>query len=328
MKLPKTFIPDKDLIEKIKGYGKPGLQERISQLHEDPNLCYVVPSVIVSPEILYGGKLTLNDVLMIGQGEILTFKFNDYDGEKTLLLDKRTGKEVLFSFDKNLPHGSKNKKIPPTEVLRTIQRFVELSERKNEKCLYSGDFFEVSEDLLSDYITPEQLEGAKTSYLEKVRIHLLDAYFDEPNAIRNSVMEYVHMARAMWLSNLEHGEAWSYQDPLTKATQEVKIVGRYVFAIEEQMGKKTKSAKEEFRAIICGIYSQQVIKNPGYDFMDNSDLVNAVASVKLGSGMLLNIGDKNDPDVYNKILNNMTKNSGYCKSCAEKTLEYFASQKG
>ncbi len=317
MKVPKTFMPDKELTEKIGNYMRDSLPERISKLHEDPNLSYVIPSIIIAPEIPNQCKLTVTGALEIGMGKRLAFEFDSPTGNKMLLLDKSTGKTVLM-FDDHSSEEIKIKKIPLTEILRTIQKFVEISETKKEKCMYAKDFFDVSEDFLSDYTDSQSLEEIKEIYFEKTKINLIDAYFDEPNIIRNSVMDYVHMARAMWLSNLEHGDTWTYQDPLTKTTHLIQIKGRYVFAVEEKLGKMTEKEKNEFREIICSIYSQQVIKNPKYDFMDNLKLVNAVASVKLESYTPLNIISEK-----NKIIENMTKNSGYCKSCAEKTLEHF-----
>lgn len=311
MKIPNIFVPEKDLTESIEEYMKDSLPERISQLHEDPNLSYVIPSIIIASEIPNHCKLTVTGALEMGMGKRLKFEF-----------DNSTGKKILM-FDNFLSEEIKSKNIPPREILRTIRKFVEISEIKKEKCMYARDFFEVSEEFLSDYIDFQSLNKAKESYFEKTKIDLIDACFDEPHTIKNNVMDYVHMAQAMWQHDMEHDDICEYVDPLTKTTKSIKIKGRYVFAVEEKLGKMTEKEKNEFRKKISIIYTQQVVKNPVYDFMDDSELINAVISVKLESCIPANIADKKNQQFYNKIMNNTIKNSNYCKSCAEKTLEYF-----
>ena len=325
-------MPDKDLTEKIEEYiTKGSLPERINKLHEDPNLGYVIPSIIVAPEIPHYCRLTVNGALEIGMGKRAIFEFDSPKGSKMLVTDTSTGKTVLM-LEECPSEEIKIKKIPKTEILRTIQKFVEISEAKKGKCMYARDFFDISEDLLSGYVDSQSLDEVKEVYSEKTKITLFDSCFDEPHTIKNSVMDYIHMAQAMWLSNLEHDDKWSYQDPLTKKTKQIQIKGRYVFAVEEKLGKMTEKEKNGFREVICSIYSQKIIRNHRYDFMDDFKLVNAVTSVILESetnnaGSLIDALDNNvekkNKQFYDKIVNNMIQHYGYCKNCAEKTVGYF-----
>lgn len=337
MKVTKLFVPDRDLTDKIKEYIEgSSLPERINQLHEDPNLSYVVPSVIIASGIPNHCRLTVAGALEIGMRKRLAFEFDSPTGNKVLVLDKSTGKTVLM-FDNHPSEEIEMKNIPPMEILRIIQKFVKISESKKEKCMYARDFLEVLEDFPSDYINYQELNKEKENYFEKIKIDLIDASFDEPHTIKNSIMDYVHMAQAMWLHKMEHDDVWEYKDPLTKTSKSIKIKGRYVFAVEERLGHNTESQKDEFRKKINILYSQQVIKNPGYDFMDDSELVNAVIDVKLESdvlgtgsliGALTSRTDEENRQFYNKVINNIIKNSNYCKSCAKKTLEHFCIPQG
>jgi serine protein kinase len=69
--------------------------------------------------------------------------------------------------------------------------------------------------------------------------------------------------------------------------------------------------------------------------MDNAELVKAVTDVRLKSdisgagslvGALSNRTNEENQRLYNRMINTMINKLGYCKTCAEKTIEYFCSQ--
>lgn len=300
MKLPQTFVPERDTTDKIKEYMGVSISERISQLHEDPNLGYVMSYAIIQSRISNPPKPTLIELIKLTSGET--------SGDL-----KGTG-------------------IPTKDIIRTIQELIKISETRNRKCVYAGDFLEVSEDLLFGYIDPKKLGDTKKVYLERIKVDIADACFEEPSAIKKGVMDYVQMARAMFLTYLEHGDVWKYKDPQTHTLKSITLKGRYVFAVEERLGHNTEKQKEEFRKEIDRYYSQQTMGNPGYDFMDNPGLVRAVIDVKLESDIigtrslteaLTSRISEDERQFYSKVINHMIKHSNYCKSCAEKTIEYF-----
>ena len=93
--------------------------------------------------------------------------------------------------------------------------------------------------------------------------------------------------------------------------------------------------RESFRTTIRKIYGQKVHSDPNYNFMDNQELVKAVIDVRLKSdiagagslvGALANRTNDENQQLYNRVLEAMVKKLGYCKTCAQKTIEYFCSQ--
>ena len=86
---------------------------------------------------------------------------------------------------------------------------------------------------------------------------------------------------------------------------------------------------------ISKIYGQKMIQDPNYDFMDNNELVKAVTDVRLKSdiagagslvGALSNRTNEENQKLYNRMIDTMINKLGYCKTCAEKTIEYFCTQ--
>jgi len=76
-------------------------------------------------------------------------------------------------------------------------------------------------------------------------------------------------------------------------------------------------------------------KDPHYNFMDNNDLVKAVTDVRLKSdvagagslvGALSNRTNEENQKLYNRMIDTMINKLNYCRTCAEKTIEYFCTQ--
>jgi ATP sulfurylase len=75
--------------------------------------------------------------------------------------------------------------------------------------------------------------------------------------------------------------------------------------------------------------------DPDYDFMDNLELVKAVTDVRLKSdiagagsliGALANRTNEENQKLYDRMVDTMLNKLGYCKTCAQKTIEYFCTQ--
>jgi len=108
-----------------------------------------------------------------------------------------------------------------------------------------------------------------------------------------------------------------------------------VDSVEERMGLKSREQKLSYRTTISKIYGQKMLQDPSYNFMDNNDLVKAVTDVRLKSdvagagslvGALSNRTNKENQKLYNRMLDTMERDLGYCRTCALKTIEYFCTQ--
>ena len=83
------------------------------------------------------------------------------------------------------------------------------------------------------------------------------------------------------------------------------------------------------------IYGQKMSVDSEYDFMDNIELVKAVTDVRLKSdiagagsliGALANRTNDENQKLYDRMIDTMLAKLGYCKTCAQKTIEYFCTQ--
>ena len=93
--------------------------------------------------------------------------------------------------------------------------------------------------------------------------------------------------------------------------------------------------RETFRTSIRKIYGQKISLDPNYDFMDNLELVKAVTDVRLKSdiagagsliGALANRTNEENQKLYDRMIDTMLNKLGYCRTCAQKTIEYFCTQ--
>jgi serine protein kinase len=101
------------------------------------------------------------------------------------------------------------------------------------------------------------------------------------------------------------------------------------------LGLKTEEQKVSFRNSIRKIYSQKLSIDTNYDFMDNIELVKAITDVRLKSdiagassliGALANRTNEENQKLYDRMVYTMNEKLGYCRTCAQKTIEYFYSQ--
>jgi len=158
---------------------------------------------------------------------------------------------------------------------------------------------------------------------------------DEPYAIRKDVMNYVNMIIGIDAENLGADKMWKYKDPQNSELKALKIDERYINSVEERLGLKTEEQRESFRTSIRKIYGQKISVDPDYDFMDNLELVKAVTDVRLKSdiagagsliGALANRTNEENQKLYDRMIETMLKKLGYCRTCAQKTIEYFCTQ--
>jgi serine protein kinase len=148
-------------------------------------------------------------------------------------------------------------------------------------------------------------------------------------------MNYVNMIIGIDAENVGPDKLWKYKDPQTGQLKALKIDERYVRNIEERLGLKTEEQQESFRTSIRKIYGQKISIEPSYDFMDNLDLVKSVTDVRLKSdiagagsliGALANRTNEENQKLYDRMIDTMLKKLGYCRTCAQKTIEYFCTQ--
>jgi serine protein kinase len=128
---------------------------------------------------------------------------------------------------------------------------------------------------------------------------------------------------------------WKYKDPQTGELVALKIDERFINSVEERLELKTEEQRESFRTSIRKIYGQKITMDPAYDFMDNLELVKAVTDVRLKSdiagagsliGALANRTNEENQKLYDRMISTMLNKLGYCRTCAQKTIEYFCTQ--
>ncbi|MGA2152499.1 MAG: serine protein kinase PrkA [Geobacteraceae bacterium] len=302
-------------------------------LHIDPNLNYATSVAVVLTRLPRSEKLTPVETLKLAAGEVA--------GEKSV----KTLAEVidLLNQDPDITRRFGQKGIGQRNLGRTMQVLSESSETNEGRCMVAHDVFRALERVILDYVTDaadrakylDDLKIAKGLYRERIMTEMFNAYMDEPYAIRRDVMNYVNMIIGIDAENVGPDKLWKYKDPQTGQLKALKIDERYVRNIEERLGLKTEEQQESFRTSIRKIYGQKISIEPSYDFMDNLDLVKSVTDVRLKSdiagagsliGALANRTNEENQKLYDRMIDTMLKKLGYCRTCAQKTIEYFCTQ--
>lgn len=302
-------------------------------LHQDPNLNYAASVAVVLSRLPRSEKLTPVETMKLAAGEIA--------GEKSI----KTLAEVIdtLSQDPDITKRFGQKGLGQRNLGRAIQLLVESSETNEGRCMFAYDVFTAVERIILDYVTEandrikylEDLKTAKGLYRERIMTEMFNAYMDEPMAIRKDVMNYVNMIIGIDAENLGPDKMWKYKDPQTGEIKAIKIDERYINSVEERLGLKTSEQRESFRTSIRKIYGQKIAVEPEYDFMDNLELVKAVTDVRLKSdiagagsliGALANRTNEENQKLYDRMITTMLDKLHYCKTCAQKTIEYFCTQ--
>jgi len=302
-------------------------------LHQDPNLNYAASVAVVLSRLPRSEKVTPVETMKLAAGEVA--------GEKSI----KTLSEVIdtLSQDPNITNRFGQKGLGQRNLGRAIQLLVESSETNEGECMFAYDVFKALERVVLDYVQEagdrgkylEDLKIAKGLYRERIMTEMFNAYMDEPFAIRKDVINYVNMIIGIDAENLGPDMMWKYKDPQTGELKALKIDERFIASVEERLGLKTKEQKETFRTSIRKIYGQKISVRPDYDFMDNLELVKAITDVRLKSdisgagsliGALANRTNEENRRLYDRMVNTMLNKLHYCKTCAQKTLEYFCTQ--
>jgi serine protein kinase len=303
------------------------------RLHQDPNLNYSASVGAVLTRLPRSAKLTPVETMKLAAGEVA--------GEKSI----KTLAEVidLLNQDPEIINRFGQKGLGQRNLGRAIQLLIESSETNEGQCMFAYDVFKALERIVLDYVTEandrakylEDIKTAKGLYRERIMTEMFNAYMDEPLAIRRDVMNYVNMIIGIDAENLGPDKMWKYKDPQTGELKALKIDERYVNSVEERLGLKTEEQRESFRTSIRKIYGQKISIDPNYDFMDNLELVKAVTDVRLKSdiagagsliGALANRTNEENQKLYDRMINTMLNKLGYCRTCAQKTIEYFCTQ--
>ena len=303
------------------------------KLHIDPNLNSAISTAFILSRMPANEKLTPIEMMKLAAGEVA--------GEKSI----RTLAEVVneLNTDPDITRRFGQKGLGHRNLGRAIQILLEQSETQEGECMYAGDVFRTIEKVVLDYVHEpndrtkyfNDLKIARKLYRENIMTAIFNAYMNEPNAIEKDVMNYVNMIIGLDAKNLGPNKVWTYKDPQSKKLVSIRIDESYINSVEDRLGLKSEEQKQSFRTTITKIYGQKMITDPNYNFMDNNNLVKAVTDVRLksdiaGAGSLVGaLSNRNNDDnqrLYNRMLNTMTDKLGYCKTCAEKTIEYFCSQ--
>jgi serine protein kinase len=302
-------------------------------LHQDPNLNYAASVGAVLSRLPRSEKLTPVETMKLAAGEVA--------GEKSI----KSLAEVIDTLnqDPEIINRFGQKGLGQRNLGRAIQLLIESSETNEGQCMFAYDVFKALERIVLDYVTEandrakylEDIKTGKGLYRERIMTEMFNAYMDEPLAIRRDVMTYVNMIIGIDAENLGPDKMWKYKDPQTGDLKALKIDERYVNSVEERLGLKTEEQRESFRTSIRKIYGQKISIDPNYDFMDNLELVKAVTDVRLKSdiagagsliGALANRTNEENQKLYDRMINTMLNKLGYCRTCAQKTIEYFCTQ--
>ena len=305
----------------------------LEYLHQDPNLNYAASVAAVLSRLPRSEKLTPVETMKLAAGEVA--------GEKSI----KTLAEVIdmLNQDPEITNRFGQKGLGQRNLGRSIQLLIESSETNEGRCMFAYDIYKALERIILDYVTEandrtkylEDLKTAKGLYRERIMTEIFNAYMDEPFAIRKDVMNYVNMIIGIDAENLGPDKMWKYKDPQTGELRALKIDERYINSVEERLELKTEEQRQTFRTSIRKIYGQKISVEPDYDFMDNLELVKAVTDVRLKSdiagagsliGALANRTNEENQKLYDRMIDTMLNKLNYCKTCAQKTVEYFCTQ--
>jgi serine protein kinase len=303
------------------------------KLHTDPNLNYATSVSVILTRMPPNDKLTPVEMMKLSAGEVA--------GEKSI----KTLREVIneLNNDPDITKRFGQKGLGHRNLGRSIQILLERSETQEGKCMYAGDVFTALDSVILDYVQDpndrtkyqNDMKIARGLHRKNVMAAIFNAYMDQPDAVQKDVLNYVNMIIGIDAKNLGPDKIWTYKDPQTGKLVPLKIDEKFINSVEERMGLKSNEQKQSYRTTISKIYGQKMIQDPNYDFMDNNELVKAVTDVRLKSdiagagslvGALSNRTNEENQKLYSRMIDTMINKLGYCKTCAEKTIEYFCTQ--
>ncbi len=303
-------------------------------LHIDPNLIYLLSILVTLTRLPKSeDKLTPVEMMKLAAGEVA--------GEKSVKALADIVEELEREADTAKRFGQKG--LGQRDLARIINTQRGFPTTNEGQCMFALDVFKAAEQIILDYIQDnnernkffDDMKIAKGLYRKRIRTEMFNAFMDEPAAIRKDVMMYVNMVVGIGRSDIGPDKIITYRDPQSGKTTPIKIDERFVNAVENELEMKTKEQKDSFRGQIRKIYAQRLQTDKNYDFMDNVDLVKAVTDTRLNSdiasagglvGALANRTNEDNEKLYNRIVSTMVNKLNYCKTCAEKTIEFFCTQ--
>lgn len=300
------------------------------EMHEDPNLVYALSVVVALTRLPHNNKLSPIETMKLEAGEVA--------GEKSIKALLEIKDTLNASPDVTKRWGQRG--IGHRGLGRTVQIMLDMSETHEGRCLFARDAFKAAEREVLDYNQEaverdkfmKDLQVARRLYRARIKTSIFNAYRDDPEAIRKVVMSYVNMVIGIDSEHLGPEQIWKYKDSQTGEKKQLKIDAIFIESVESRMGLGTAEARESFRTSIRKIYGQKIATDPNYDFMDNERLVRAVTEVRIESdvagaasliGALTNRTNEENVQLYNRMAATMLGKLGYCRTCAEKTIEYF-----
>jgi len=300
------------------------------ELHIDPNLIQALSYATTLTRIPRSERLP--------PIEFMKLSANEEAGEKSIKLLKEIVDEKNRNPKVNERFGQKG--VGHRDLGIALQTQMEMSTTNEGCCMFTEDAFIALESIIYDVIQdPKDREKffsdiklAKGLYRDLVEVSMFNAYMQKPDAIKDDVLRYVNMVIGIDATNLGADKMWGYTDPQTKERVPLQIDERFMKAVESRMGLSNSEHVESFRGSIRRLYGQRIPVEPNYDFMDNHILVKAVTNVRLKSdfaeagsliGILSNPHNEKNREMRSKVLDAMTKDGGYCNTCAQKTIDYY-----
>lgn len=314
-----------------------GTEQKVSvmgdPIHEDPNLIYALSVALTLTRLPHSEKLTPVEMMKLEAGETA--------GEKNVQDILEVKKQLNANPDVTKRWGQTG--VGHRGLGRVIQNILAMPETHEGKCRFARNCFEAIEREVFDQVSEavvrdkclKDLEIARKLYRREIRTSIFNAFRDDPEAVRKDVMNYINMIIGIGSDQLVGTgteKTWRYRDPQTGEMKPIKIDETFINSVEGRIGLHTKEAKENFRKTIRQLYAQRKSVDPNCEFMDNETLVKAVTDFKLNSdvagsaglaGALANRTDEESKKIYNRMTETMFHTLGYCKTCAEKTIEYF-----
>ncbi len=299
-------------------------------LHFDPNLNYALSVGMTLTRLPRSLKLTPVEMMKLEAGETA--------GEKHIKTLIEIKKQLNSNQDVTTRWGQKG--IGHRGLGRTLDTMLAMPETHEGKCLFALDCFRAIEqetlDMVSESMDRDKfskdLAEARKLYRREIKTSIFNAFRDDPDAIRKDVMAYVNMIIGIGDERVGPDKTWRYRDPQTGELKPIKLDDRFIKSVESRLGFNSEETRESHRTTIRKIYGQRIATDPNYDFMDNESLVRAVTDVRLESdvagaaslvGALSNTTNDENMQIRNRMIDTMLNKLGYCKTCAQKTIEYF-----
>ncbi len=300
------------------------------ELHEDPNLVALASDICVVSRLPDRDELTVEELRLLCAGEAA--------GDKS----PQTLKEVIDQMNEKKDFGERfgMKGINYRTQARAFLNLMSYTATHEGQCMFAYDMFRAFRRAIIDDVNDsadsdrflKRLELVEKLYRARIESEIYNAYMDDPDAVKRSVLDYVNMIMGMKANNLSGDGYVTYRDPQTGEAKQLKFRDDYVKSVQQRMGVENESQRKEHISYLTGLYGSLIQNDPKYDFMDQTELVKAVTQVLLKSdiqgmgslvGVLANRTQTENEKTYNRMMTTMHEKMGYCKTCAEGTIERY-----